>query len=682
MLNSQIISRNKSFIELGTTAHGMYNGTSAQRPSGDFRYLRWNTDSSLLEVKINSSTWRALGFNGTGGSGALTSINSQTGPAISLATGASGTDFAIDASANTITFNIPTASASNRGLLSTTDWSAFNGKLSASDTVGRFWSLSGNTIGGTKYFGSRDNNHIELIANNTIVGRITASGQFLWGSNNQLGAAYKAQFLAPTLIAATPTGQNELLVDDDGVNGQNGTMVVNPSGSNNNTLLLTSVNGNSISFRAYGSTTEGLAIGGRNSVSTIGYFGMLNSVAITATSGDYWTVKATNSFAPTSGSATHAVFEDQRTINQTGGANGITRGVFIHPTLTAAADYRAIENTIGNNYLNSSSGNTLIGTTTNNGERLQIEGTSRLNGLINYRGVTGPPSTYNILVHGLTDSIVYQVPASVISGITTLNTLTASTQTFATGTSGSDFNISSSSSTHTFNIPSASASNRGLVTTTSQVFAGDKTFNNGAIVTFPSSGSGTSLVVSGNRSLAAAPGISGIGLQLASFTYTNSSGVGTETNGQNFHLIGTPTLTSGNAISYTGDVATILFSGAPIAAGSTTISHPWNIFANDVNSFQTLAMGLNEQSGDATLGNGSVVIYTGAGGNTFTLPSLATHPGKTYFIKNAGGGNLTLTRGGSDNIYDTSSVTSITIAAGGAVIVSAGSSFWYVQKTE
>ncbi len=63
------------------------------------------------------------------------------------------------------------------------------------------------------------------------------------------------------------------------------------------------------------------------------------------------------------------------------------------------------------------------------------------------------------------------------TGITSLNSQTGSVQTFATGTSGSDFNISSGSNIHTFNLPDASASNRGAVTTTDQTFAGEKTFN-------------------------------------------------------------------------------------------------------------------------------------------------------------------------------------------------------------
>lgn len=49
------------------------------------------------------------------------------------------------------------------------------------------------------------------------------------------------------------------------------------------------------------------------------------------------------------------------------------------------------------------------------------------------------------------------------AGITTLNTLTATTQTFAVGTTGTDFAISSVTSAHTFNLPTASATNRGAL---------------------------------------------------------------------------------------------------------------------------------------------------------------------------------------------------------------------------
>jgi hypothetical protein len=48
-------------------------------------------------------------------------------------------------------------------------------------------------------------------------------------------------------------------------------------------------------------------------------------------------------------------------------------------------------------------------------------------------------------------------------GITSLNGLLTTVQTFATGTSGTDFNISSVTATHTFNLPTASGTNRGAL---------------------------------------------------------------------------------------------------------------------------------------------------------------------------------------------------------------------------
>ena len=46
-----------------------------------------------------------------------------------IGTGTTGTDFAVVSSGTSHTFNLPTASASNRGALSTADWTTFNGKF-------------------------------------------------------------------------------------------------------------------------------------------------------------------------------------------------------------------------------------------------------------------------------------------------------------------------------------------------------------------------------------------------------------------------------------------------------------------------------------------------------------------------------------------------------------------------
>ena len=74
-----------------------------------------------------------------------------------------------------------------------------------------------------------------------------------------------------------------------------------------------------------------------------------------------------------------------------------------------------------------------------------------------------------------------EVITTFTSGLTALNGLQAQVQNFATGTTGTDFAINSSGSTHTFNLPSASATARGVVTTGGQTFAGTKTFSNSIV---------------------------------------------------------------------------------------------------------------------------------------------------------------------------------------------------------
>jgi hypothetical protein len=61
------------------------------------------------------------------------------------------------------------------------------------------------------------------------------------------------------------------------------------------------------------------------------------------------------------------------------------------------------------------------------------------------------------------NSHLCQVITTFSTGLTALNGLTAQVQYFQVGTSGTDFNISSATATHTFNLPTASATNRGAL---------------------------------------------------------------------------------------------------------------------------------------------------------------------------------------------------------------------------
>lgn len=81
------------------------------------------------------------GITVTNGAGTITlessipTINTLSG-ALTIAVGTTGSDIAIVSSSTTITINIPTATSSARGALSSADWSTFNNKIGRTFTTG------------------------------------------------------------------------------------------------------------------------------------------------------------------------------------------------------------------------------------------------------------------------------------------------------------------------------------------------------------------------------------------------------------------------------------------------------------------------------------------------------------------------------------------------------------------
>ena len=100
-----------------------------------------------------------------------------------------------------------------------------------------------------------------------------------------------------------------------------------------------------------------------------------------------------------------------------------------------------------------------------------LSGILRANGANYATAIAGLAGTNTFVIGANTLTVVDGVVAGYTgstnltgTGLTTINGLSAAEQTFSVGTDGTDFGISSTGTNHTFNIPSASATSRGLLT--------------------------------------------------------------------------------------------------------------------------------------------------------------------------------------------------------------------------
>ena len=180
-----------------------------------------------------------------GGTG-ITAINSLTDSAQTLVVGASGSDFAINSSVDVHTFNLPTASATARGALSSANWTSFNNKVNrAGDTMTGYLILNADPVSS---LGAATKDYVDNLINGidwkqsanlgTKVALpsyvVSGSGQILTGSVN--GAIPSATTDGVALVL----GNRVLVKNETNSNTpNNGIYVVSQVGNGSTKFILT-----------------------------------------------------------------------------------------------------------------------------------------------------------------------------------------------------------------------------------------------------------------------------------------------------------------------------------------------------------------------------------------------------------------------------------------------------------
>lgn len=397
-----------------------------------------NTTGSLILATVNSNigsfTYATVTVDAKGritavSSGAnplltaITSINGTTNAVQTLITGVDGTDFNIASITGVTAFNIPTSDATNRGLLSPTDWSTFNSKLSAAIT-----SINSTTNAAQSLITGMVGSDFNIVSttgvNSFNIPTANQNSRGLLSSGDWITFSGKLTSAITSINSTTNAAQS---------------LITGVAGTDFNITSTTGVNIFSIPSAATGA--RGLLTSG----DWITFAGKLSP---TLASNDIFIGNGSNR-------ASGVRIGGDATLGTTGALTlatvNATTGTYTFATITANAKGLVIAASSGN--ISSA-----------------LDAISNITGVILYRSgniwAALPPgsSGYALVSRGANLAPAYSlISGGGAGGISSLNSLTDASQTLSTGYTGNDFGISSAGGIHTFNLPTAATGTRGLL---------------------------------------------------------------------------------------------------------------------------------------------------------------------------------------------------------------------------
>ena len=566
---------------------------------------------------LTSTDWNTFN-NKSNTNGTVTSV-------VALTIGTSGIDITSTAVTTTttpvITLNIPTASASNRGALSSTDWTTFNNKqatlsLTTTGTSGAA-TLVANTLNVPNY-------------GSALSGYLPLSGGTLTGALNGTSASFSSTISGISIRSSAvgtfgfnTANNGEFQIYATALDG----MVMAGRGSTND-MVITNKNGSDVLRIPTGTTGVTLV-------------GALNGTTATFSSTGAFTSYLSASFFDVSGNASPTQFSGKLSMGYYG-AGG-------YSWIQSWSSTPLILNALGNNV--GIGGSTAA-------YQLDVTGTFRATGAASFSNSVGINST------GYGGSKL---------------TLVASTNPTTASSSDIQLSIGESSANTGYSLKIGYVNVGGGYQGTIQSILGSTPY----ITSINPDGGSVGVGTYAPSDKLDVQGASGVGIRVSNSTnpgynanlVVNFNDVST----MQLNCLGTTILQSGN----TGN--TVLASRTTIinVTAITNFTSRGNFLGATDNALFSLNSGgtlytvgfsptaTASSTNTLTLTTGTTTwIYTGTGTATWTLPNPSGN-NQIYWIKNAGTGAITLTAFSGTNIINNSaaSVSTISIAVGGTAVI-------------